>query len=358
MKKILVFLLLIGFKVAAQQIIPFSDRRWSIEGKEALAENWQGQQCLKITNGTALLKDADFKNGVIEFDISLQKARYFPGIGFRMTDEQNGEIFYLRPHQSGNPDAMQYYPEYHDSGGWQLYYGDGFNNDHELPFDRWLHIRILLSGSRGEVYFDREAQPILVMNLRKTPGNGMIILENQWPVPVRYANFSYKKDDAIVLTGKLKPPVILDPGMIMSWNVSGTFSENLLKDKTILEKATFSKLDWQVLRSDERGIADFSEISTLSPENNTVFVRMEFESQKVALKKFTFGFSDRAKVYLNGKLIYAGEDNFLSRDYRFLGTVGFWDVLYLRLLKGKNELWIAISEDLGGWGIKGKLENL
>ena len=73
-----------------------------------------------------------------------------------------------------------------------------------------------------------------------------------------------------------------------------------------------------------------------------------------------FGFSSRVKVFLNDKLLFSGQDAFRSRDYRFLGTMGFYDDVYLYLNKGKNELWMAVSEDLqfkGGWGYKSKIEN-
>ena len=46
----------------------------------------------------------------------------------------------------------------------------------------------------------------------------------------------------------------------------------------------------------------------------------------------------------------------MSRDYRFLGTIGYFDAVYLQLKKGRNDLWIAVSENFGGWGIKAKLE--
>ncbi|MBS1916720.1 MAG: hypothetical protein JST87_10625 [Bacteroidetes bacterium] len=70
------------------------------------------------------------------------------------------------------------------------------------------------------------------------------------------------------------------------------------------------------------------------------------------------GFSDRCKVYLNGKLLYAGDNGFKSRDYRFYGTIGFWDAVYLDLKKGANEVMIAVSEDFGGWGVEAKIDDL
>ena len=67
------------------------------------------------------------------------------------------------------------------------------------------------------------------------------------------------------------------------------------------------------------------------------------------------GFSDRAVVYLNGRPLYRGDDTYRSRDYRFLGSIGWYDELYLPLEAGENELVIAVSEDLGGWGLQGRL---
>jgi hypothetical protein len=35
--------------------------------------------------------------------------------------------------------------------------------------------------------------------------------------------------------------------------------------------------------------------------------------------------------------------------------VGYWDEVYLPLRKGRNELWVAVSEEFGGWGIRGAI---
>jgi hypothetical protein len=38
--------------------------------------------------------------------------------------------------------------------------------------------------------------------------------------------------------------------------------------------------------------------------------------------------------------------------------VGLFDDLYLPLTKGDNELWMAVTENFGGWGIKAEFENM
>jgi hypothetical protein len=69
------------------------------------------------------------------------------------------------------------------------------------------------------------------------------------------------------------------------------------------------------------------------------------------MRAMDLGFSDRAVVYLNGQPLYAGRDDYRTRDYRFLGSIGWWDTIYLPLREGDNELVIAVSETFGGWGV-------
>ena len=85
---------------------------------------------------------------------------------------------------------------------------------------------------------------------------------------------------------------------------------------------------------------------------------MVIRSDHEQIKKIQFGFSDRIRVFFNDRLLYSGNNNYASRDFRFLGTIGFFDELYLPLKKGENEIWMAVSEDFGGWGLLAKLENL
>ena len=62
-------------------------------------------------------------------------------------------------------------------------------------------------------------------------------------------------------------------------------------------------------------------------------------------------------VFVNGKALYSGDNAFRSRDYRYLGTIGYFDSVFIPLNKGENDIVIAIMERFGGWGIKAKFEN-
>ncbi|SDZ88164.1 LamG domain-containing protein [Pedobacter hartonius] len=352
--------LMFGFalNLHAQTLVPFDDQHWLINAREAIRDTLAGKNCIRLNNGTMLLKDTSFLNGTIDFDIALSASRYFPGIGFRMKDAANGEVYYVRPHQSGNPDAMQYYPEFNGSGGWQLYYGQGFNQARVLPVRRWIHIQMLVKGNQAEVYIDGEQEPALfISSLKRTPSAGAIGLLNEDPVAAWYANFSYQKTDNVQFRTVAPPVAGLAKGMITSWLISSPFDEKRISGKYHLNTSDFSGLSWKNLQADERGIADLSQLAGAVAGKNTVIAKLEIHSDKAQLKRLSLGFSDRMKVFFNQQLIYSAEDDFLSRDYRFLGTIGLYDAVYLPLKKGSNEVWIAVSEDIGGWGLMAKLDD-
>ena len=91
---------------------------------------------------------------------------------------------------------------------------------------------------------------------------------------------------------------------------------------------------------------------------NTIVTRLVIESDKEQVKTLDFGFSDFVLVFCNDKAVYMGKDPFMARDYRFLGTIGYYDRLFLPLKKGTNEVWFAVSENFGGWAIQAKFSDM
>jgi hypothetical protein len=88
---------------------------------------------------------------------------------------------------------------------------------------------------------------------------------------------------------------------------------------------------------------------------NTVLARTMVAAERDGIWRLDFGFSDRVRLFLNRRLIYRGDDGQGSRDYRFLGSIGYYDALYLPLVRGENEIVLAVSEDhRGGWGVQAR----
>jgi hypothetical protein len=342
----------------AEDIIPFTSGQWVIEAQEKKIEEYAGKQSLFLKNGAAYLKDVAFTNGIIEFDINFGKERGFMGIMFRMADKANYEEFYLRSHQSGNPDAMQYTPVDNNLAAWQLYHGEGYSAAFPYTFDEWMHVKLVIAGDQGEVYINNNENPVLFMHdLKREMKPGTIGVKTLGENG-RYANFSFTRTDNPALKGKAKGEETTEAGTITNWQISNTFDEKQLENKVVLTGVDAKGLSWQKLSTEKSGLANIATLAVLNEKQNTVFAKVIIESDKAQVKKFIFGFSDRVKVFVNNQLIYSGADEFRSRDYRFLGTMGYFDAVYLTLKKGKNELWLAVSEEMGGWGLKGKFENM
>jgi hypothetical protein len=94
-----------------------------------------------------------------------------------------------------------------------------------------------------------------------------------------------------------------------------------------------------------------------SKDANTVLVKLTINSDVETSRLFRFGYSDRVRIYVNGKQQFFGNAKWRSRDYRFLGTVGLHDAVPLHLNAGSNVVIAAVSEDFGGWGFVGQIED-
>jgi len=354
---ILVFSIFIYFQNYAQEMIPFSSDRWDIVAEEYELIEFNGKEALSMKGGIAYLKEVDFLNGTIEFDMAIPEQRGFMGAVWRLQDRQNFEEFYVRPHQSGNPDANQYTPVFNGLASWQLYHGEGFGSPVEYVFDEWMHVKIVIKGQSGEVYIrDMENPALIIHEMKRELQSGMIGVEVGDFSPCRFANFGFTNEDNPELKGKIKPATDPIYGTVLSWNVSNSIPENLIKDKIILEDDFINGLLWTGIESENTGITNLARLSDLT-NGNTILVRLRINSDEDQMKGFQIGYSDRIQVYVNNLILYSGQNEYRSRDYRYLGTIGYFDEVYLPLQKGTNELIITVTENFGGWGIMGKFRN-
>ncbi len=347
-----VLLSLFSYPSAAQTVVPFTSDQWQFGSADYTLEDFAGKPGVLLKKGAAFLKDVSFRNGIIEFDVAFPPGRSFIGVSFRVQDEENFENFYMRSHQSGNPDATQYMPLFKGRESWQLYHGEGYSAAVQYVYNQWQHVKLVVHEGQMEVYVGDMSKPALFVPALKRPvqAGGLGIRGIG-----RYANFSYTPLDKPSIVGVAKPLPPAPAGTITAWQVSDAFPEKSLEDAVALAPAHKKNRQWQTLPAEPTGLVNLAVGPHWSEDTNTTFARVVIVSGKAQTKKLRLGFSDRARVYLNDQILYAGHDEFGSRDYRFLGTVGYWDEVYLPLRKGRNELWVAVSEDFGGWGIRGAL---
>ena len=242
---------------------------------------------------------------------------------------------------------------------WQLLFGTRYSFPYDYKFDDWTHVKILVNGKKAQVFLDWSETPNLSWDLTHEPIAGNIILTGGNASGLHIANVKVNFEvPEITNFNPIERPSI--EGLIPSWQISDMFEEKSLENVDAYDEL-ISTRKWQgELQVEEGTAANISRIQKLydGTPGNTVFAKVEIKSDKDVTRLMEFGYSDRVVVILNGEPLYWGNNKWRSRDYRYLGTIGLFDAIYLKLKKGKNTLLMAVSEDFGGWLVTGKIKNM
>jgi hypothetical protein len=327
-------------------LVPFGSDVWRWGEVEHEPVMFRGRRCVVARGFAPVLADVELEDGTIELELAVGAERSFHGVLWRAQDDENHEAFFVRAHQVGNPDSIQYMPVFNGVPSWQLHHGDGFSAPVSFPLADWFRIRVVFAGQRAEVFVADLDAPALVCELRRAAAPGRIGVLVGGP-EVHLAEFAY--EPAASLLTAAPPPGESPPGTLCSWEVSDAFPEDAL------ERALAGTRTWTVIESEPSGLLNLARVQGINDRRNTVLARTAIESPRAETRLLELGFSDRAVVYLNGRPLFRGADAYLSRDYRFLGSIGWYDALYLPLEAGRNDLVVAVSEEFGGWGVQARL---
>lgn len=351
----LTFLLFSNFCLYGQELksVPFDSENWYLEDSHVV-ENYMGKSSLKLEGEAIFSKNIQLKNGTIIVDINFPYSDFFfTGILFRALDNGNGEDFYIRPHQSGNPDATQYTPVFNSYSGWQLYHGEGYSANVNLEPNTWHRIKINILDNQADIYFDDMKTPIIkVTDLKRDPVSGGIRLSSNQTT--YFSNLKYS-ESIPTLTERDITPEETPKGLIKEWYITDVVSDADFRNKTSINSTS---LTWTKQSTEDSGTINLAKFLQSEDGKTTVLAKLNIESESETYKQLDFGYSDFVWVYVNGKPVYSGQNNFRSRDYRYLGTIGWFDSVYLPLKEGENEVIFVVGEDFGGWGIKAKIENM
>jgi len=328
--------------------------RWAREGAETRVLEHSGRQALFLRNGFASIGDANFDTGVIEFDIMVDGTRGFPGVFFRGQDNFNAENFYIRPHQGGNPDANQYQPLFNGVAAWQILYGTEYAQPTPYRLNEWMHIRLEVATDSARVYIDSEAPSLVIHDLKRDRAPGYIALSDGG-AGVYFSNFSFTPGP-IADVAEPEPQRELPTGLVRRWAVSPAMAE---ADAFAAAAANrLQDINWSPLAVESIGIANLARVGPRAQATPTVLARISVNSDRVRTVRMQYGFSDRVRVFANGTPLADGADGYLSRDYRFLGTVGLFDAVHLPLRRGRNEIVLAVSENFGGWAAMAAFDDM
>lgn len=342
--------------LAGAKQIAINEDTWKLLGQGASIVEHDGRPALRVNRGRASLEGIDFENGLISFDIKMKEARGFSGIYFRQND-QNSEYFYLRSHQSGNPDANQYTPVYNGISGWHLYYGERYSAPTNYTFDSWMNVVLAVKGDKMDVYIDSE-EPVL--HVDKLLGNfsGGNIQFGGAGQDFHISNIKVLKDDGVSLLGAAKPFKELPKGLITRFTVADkAVADAEVEAQPLLDPKHSDGLNWQQATPDESGAVNLAKYMIGDGDFNTALANVNLISDEEQIVRLHYGFSDRVTVFYEGAAIAHGNDTYQTRDYRFLGTMGLFDSVFLTLKPGKNTVTFAVTEGFGGWGLTAALDD-
>ena len=364
MKMVVLGLALLPTAAMAQQTLEFGGRTWVSSSPDAKVEQFMGREALLLRNGGVFLEGVQFQNGVIEYDMATTGHRSFVGAAFRLREAPRTEYeqFYVRPHQTGRFDATQYTPEINGLAAWQLF--PEFNAAVDIPSGEWIHVRLVVEGPRLEAYVgDSETPTLVVEHLRLDGSPGLVGLTSNFPeagalelYPTAFSNVRIVMDEGPA-EARAEEGIERAPGTIPAWSLSESHA-GLAGALSDLDAAALGAMTWETISTDAMGRINVAEHRSFQPgaRGGHVYARVNIQSDRAQTKQLNFGFSDRGLIFLNGSLLFSGNNTYRSRSLRYLGAMTVDnDAIFLPLVEGNNELVFVVSEAFGGWGLVARL---
>jgi hypothetical protein len=357
-------LTLLPLAAAAQERrLVFSDGGWQIDGRSSVA-TVDGRQTLVLEQGVALRKDAVLQDGVVEFDVKLTRRRSFVYVTVRMEGEGEHEEFYLRPHKSGLPDAVQYAPVFQGQSGWQLYHGPGATASVDFEPGAWTHVKVMLDGRRAALVVDG-VTAVVVPRLAREPRPGYIGLRSFLPPgtpgtePIaRFANVVVRPGPvapAELPAAPSSPAPSTDRGLVRAWGLS-----DLLPSPPPLPASPVPPTLPATLRTVETEPEGFVNLHrhvrlAAGARAGTAAARIRVRTDREGTRALDLGFSDIATVFVNGRPVFTGDQRYSYDAPRRDGLLGFDQArVYLPLRAGDNEVVVVVSDSFGGWAVMGR----
>lgn len=334
------------FPLQAQEVIPFDSLRWDLAEADLMEVGGRS-----AVQGTAALRDVVFADGVIEFDLWLTGARSYPGVYFRLTEDNDAEHFYVRPHRAGlYPDALQYTPVVNGIAEWQLHNGPGYTNAGVFSEGEWIPVRLEVKGTQARVFVEDLDEPALVVpHLESSQRSGALALGGPRDGSAWFSNF--RLSAGAELEFETVPARVRPEGMVTPWAVSQAFPAERVNRSGYPGFFSLFLADWQRLEADVRGLVDIAKRTARQNANgDLVLARHVFYSSEDQPLNLTFGYSDEVDVFFNGARLFSGKSRYQGRDPSFLGILGLNDQLSVRARKGLNEFLLMVTESFGGWG--------
>jgi hypothetical protein len=348
--------------------LPF-DKGWDFEGEGTTVVREDGRDVLQMTTGFAHVRDVKFLDGTVDFEVQVTRRRSFVYVNFRAQSDAEHEEFYLRPHKSELPDAVQYAPVWQGRSAWQLYHGPGGTAAIAFQPGVWTKGRIVLQGEHAALFLGDMARPaLLVPKLARESQAGFVSLGSFVPAgspgsgpSAKFANVVLRPDvvefdfkAAIAAQQAAAPtPAASNARVVTAWEVSSPLTLKADSEAALPDADGFKRLE-----TEPSGLLQLYRHLRVAESTRTAaaVARIRLRAPVASTCALDLGFSDIATVFVNRRP-HAQLDASYSFDRpRREGLIGFDQArLFLPLQAGDNELAILLTDSFGGWGLMARL---
>jgi hypothetical protein len=356
-----------GSGMSAPVTIPMTGDRWTVaagkvefhevDGKLAV-DLKAGNYAEHIKSGVVVLKDFNFRNGTIDYDV-LANTDMGAGFSFRRRDDDNYEMFYLRPRPKCEeaPDCVQYAPETHGVLLWDVF--PQYQGPAPLR-EGWNHIKLVVSGRRMLIYVNGATEPTLkVGRLEGDAEEGGLMLDG----PGIFANLTVTPDAVAGLPGDAEPDATAaDERYVRHWSLS-PYAKLEPAQAPVLADMPGSTAKWVTLDAERDGLVDVSRVYGIPVERPTrtvAWLKTTIHSEKAQEKHVELGWAREAFVFVNGQLVFADKNLYQPAVARKApdGRLSLENGgLMLPLKAGDNEVAIAVVNNFYGWGVKMRFDD-
>ena len=360
-------LLFLGVAAAAQKKVPLKAENWTFRPGIAQFDDSAGVSRLKVVNGQGfvVLKDLDFTDGTIEFDI-LPTNQDFASFCFRFQDTAETETFYLRTNWAVNHpyamEAVQYTPIVKGVMYWDAL--PHFQTFSDFTLTATSHVKMIVSGKQMRVWVNHPERPTLVVpRLEGDVTHGTLAFQGPQVI-----------SNLVVRAGQvegLSPAPELDPTdfdsrYLRHWYLTepDTLNENKMQAGRLgIRGIPGEHAMWKPIDAERRGFVNLSRIyggtSSLG-ESRTMFLKTKIHAREAKTVPMRLGFLDEINMFVNGRLIYSDKNIFGFPAVKVPnGRLSIENAMVMVPLKaGDNELMVGIRGNLYSWGIVARLDDM
>lgn len=339
--------------------IPLTSEMWEFPAGKVEFMEYKSAPAMKLLTGAGqvVLKNQQFSDGIIEFDLEPINP-YFTSFYFRRKDAQESECFYLRVGRANNPvamDAVQYAPIIKGVNLWDLlgsYQGPAMIKNKDFN-----HIKLVISGKQLAAYVNSSEKPTLeIPNIEGNNAEGGLAFEGEAII----SNLVVRPKEVEGLQAKEGlDPTYNDSRYIREWFVGQPFTLPVGKEVNMSDLPK-NEVTWEKIKTERLGLVNLTRNFGKSESRRAVWLKVKLKTEAARTLTLDFGFSDEVWAFLNGRMAFT--DKNLYGHPIMKNPEGRCSVentsFKLPLKSGSNELLIAVANDFYGWAIIARLETM